>query len=201
MEKNQELENKKNENKILNGIKEVVPYIVIIVIVLFVKNYIIAPIQVNGVSMEGTLHDGDIMILNKLQYKRNGVERFDIVVVTNHNTHIIKRVIGLPGDTIEVSDNTLYINGKKYKESYLDKDTVTEDFTLEELLGENKVPKGHYFVLGDNREDSLDSRLIGFISEDDIEGIASLTIFPFDRIGNKNNNKYSFNLLILNSLS
>lgn len=185
MEKNKEIEKNTNENKALKFIKELVPYILIIVIVLFVKSYIIAPIQVNGVSMTSTLHDGDIMILNKLQYKRNGLERFDIVVIKSHGTHIIKRVIGLPGDTVEVIDNVLYINGKKYNESYLDKDTVTEDFSLKELFDAEKVPKGYYFVMGDNRKDSLDSRIIGFINEDDIEGIASLTIFPFNRLGHK----------------
>lgn len=186
MEKNKELKKElKKENKVLKFIKELFPYIAIIIIVLFVKNYIVAPIQVNGISMEGTLHDGDIMILNKLQYKRNGVDRFDIVVIKTDNSHIIKRVIGLPGDTVEIIDNKLYVNGKLYKESYLDKGTVTEDFNLRELLDENKVPKNSYFVLGDNRDDSLDSRILGFINEDDIEGIASLTIFPFDRIGNK----------------
>lgn len=178
-------EKEKKENKVLKFFKELIPYVIIIVVVLFVKTYIISPIQVNGISMTSTLHDGDIMLLNKLQYKRNGVDRFDIVVIKSHGTHIIKRVIGLPGDTIEVADNTLYINNKKYKESYLDKKTVTEDFTLEELLEEKKVPNGKYFVMGDNRKDSLDSRMIGFIEEKDIEGIASFTIFPFNRIGNK----------------
>lgn len=178
-------EKEKKENKVLKFFKELIPYVIIIVVVLFVKTYIISPIQVNGVSMTSTLHNGDIMLLNKLQYKRNGVDRFDIVVIKSHGTHIIKRVIGLPGDTIEVADNTLYINNKKYKETYLDKKTVTEDFTLEELLGEKKVPNGKYFVMGDNRKDSLDSRMIGFIEEKDIEGIASFTIFPFNRIGNK----------------
>lgn len=178
-------EKEKKENKVLKFFKELIPYVIIIVIVLFVKTYIISPIQVNGVSMNSTLHNGDIMLLNKLQYKRNGVDRFDIVVIKSHGTHIIKRIIGLPGDTIEVADNTLYINNKKYKETYLDKKTVTEDFTLEELLEEEKVPKGKYFVMGDNREESLDSRMIGFIEEKDIEGIASFTLFPFNRIGNK----------------
>lgn len=177
----------KKINKTKAFIREIIPYIAIVVIVLFVKSYIISPIQVNGDSMDSTLKSGDIMILNKLQYKRNGVERFDIVVIKSHGTNIIKRVIGLPGDTVEVIDNKLYINGKHYKETYLDEDTITNDFTLDELLGRNTVPKNSYFVLGDNREESLDSRYeeVGFIHEDDIEGLAKLTIFPFNRIGAK----------------
>lgn len=184
-EKNKKNEENKKDNKVLKFIKEIYPYIVIILVVLFVKSYIVAPIQVNGDSMKSTLHGGDIMILNKLQYKRNGVDRFDIVVIKSHNTHIIKRIIGLPGESIKVVDNVLYINNKKYDEPYLDKGTITEDFSLEELFDVEKVPKGSYFVLGDNREDSLDSRIIGFIDEKDIEGIAKLTLFPFDRLGSK----------------
>lgn len=178
--------NSKKGNPFLRFVKELYPYIIIIIVVLFVKTYIIAPIQVNGVSMDSTLKDGDIMLLNKLQYKRHGVERGDIVVIKSRGTHIIKRIIGLPGDSIKVEDNVLYINGKEYKEEYLDKGTVTNNFSLEELFDTDQVPKGTYFVMGDNREDSLDSRILGFIDEDDIEGIASITIFPFDRLGSKN---------------
>ena len=187
MEKNKEIIEEK-ESKLYKIFKEIIPYIVIVIIVLFVKSYIISPIQVNGESMDSTLKHGDIMILNKLKYKRYGVERFDIVVINTHNTHIIKRIIGLPGDHIEVIDNKLYINGKLYKEKYLDKGTITDDFTLEEVLGNSKVPKNHYFVLGDNREVSKDSRVydVGFVHEDNIEGIAEITIFPLNRIGSKN---------------
>jgi signal peptidase I len=180
MEKNKEyiLEEKEKEQKTPKVIKEIIPYVIIIFVVLFIKAYIVSPIQVNGESMDHTLKHGDIMILNKIQYKRNGVERFDIVVVDDEGTSIIKRVIGLPGEVIEVIDNKLYIDGKLYKEEYLDDDTITYDFTT-------KVDKNCYFVMGDNREKSKDSRLIGCIKEENIEGIAKLTIFPFNRIGNK----------------
>lgn len=186
IEEVEEMMNKeKKGNPILRFLKEIYPYVIIVVVVLFVKTYIIAPIQVNGISMDSTLKDGDIMLLNKLQYKRYGVKRGDIVVIKNRGSHIIKRIIGLPGDNIKVEDNILYINGKEYKEDYLDKGTVTNDFSLEELFDTDKVPEGTYFVMGDNRDDSLDSRILGFIEEDDIEGIASITIFPFNRLGSK----------------
>ena len=181
-----EIKNKeKKGNPILRCLKEIYPYVIIIVVVLFVKTYIIAPIQVNGVSMDSTLHDGDIMLLNKLQYKRYGLKRFDIVVIKSRDTRIIKRIISLPGDSVKVVDNTLYINDEKYEEEYLDEGTITNDFTLEELFDTDKVPEGKYFVMGDNRDDSLDSRILGFIDEEDVEGIASITIFPFNRIGSK----------------
>ncbi len=178
-------ENKSKNNKFLNFIKELIPYIIIVVVVIFVKNYIIAPVEVTGDSMYSTLHDGDIMLLNRLDYKRNGVERFDIVVIKNNNTHIIKRIIGLPGDKIEVKDNELYINDELVKEPYIDKNTITNDFTLKDLFNAETVPDNYYFVLGDNREVSMDSRMIGFVSKDKIEGIATFTIFPINRFGSK----------------
>lgn len=174
-----EIEQPKEKRVLPQLIKELIPYAVIILIVLFVKEYIVSPIQVNGESMDSTLKHGDIMILNKLQYKRHGVERFDIVVVDDgEGVSIIKRIIGLPGETVEVVKNKLYIDGKLYQEDYLDEDTVTYDFTA-------KVDENCYFIMGDNREKSKDSRMMGCFKEEAIEGIAEITIFPFNRIGNK----------------
>ena len=85
----------------------------------------------------------------------------------------------MPGDEVKVEDNTLYINGKIYVQDYLDKETETENFLVKE------VPENHYFVLGDNREVSLDSRSFGPVSAEDIEGKAIYTIFPFNRWGAK----------------
>ncbi len=174
-------------------IKEYGPYILIIVVVLLLKTYVITPIIVSGDSMYSTLHDGDIMILNKL-YDEKDIKRYDIVVVKykevnssgkTSNKDIIKRIIGMPGDKVECIDNVLYINGEKVEEDYLDKDTITENFSLNDLYDTDTVPEGMYFVLGDNREVSLDSRRIGFIDIDDIEGKASFTLFPFNRFGKK----------------
>lgn len=165
--------------KLKNIIKEYAIYIIIIIVVLLVKTYLISPIIVNGDSMDSTLKDGDIMILNKYHYYNNDIERFDIVVVKHENKYIIKRVIGLPGDEVKCIDNVLYINDKVYVENYLDEGTTTTDFETE------IIPEGYYFVLGDNREVSLDSRRIGLIKESEIEGKATYTIFPFDRWGIK----------------
>ena len=86
-------------------IKEYLPYLVIIILVLLVKRYIVSPVKVNGESMMTTLHHGDIMILNSSAYYFDDIERFDIVVVKAKNEYIIKRVIGLPGETVEYRDN------------------------------------------------------------------------------------------------
>lgn len=166
----------KKDNKILHFIKEIIPYIIVIILVLLFKKFLYAPIRVNGESMMKTLHDGDIMILNIIDYKLHGVKRFDIVVVDEGDELIIKRVIGLPGETVEYKDNKLYINGKKVNDKYASHET--EDLSV-------LVPKGEYFVLGDNRTNSLDSRAFGTFSSKKILGKTSMTLFPFNRWGNK----------------
>ena len=162
-------------------VKVLLPYIIIILVVLFIKAFIVTPIKVNGESMYPTLEEGDIMILNKTAYYFNKPKRFDIVVVDMPDEYLIKRVIGLPGEHIEYKDNTLYVDGKKVKENF--KHGVTDDFNIEEL-GSDTIPENSYLVMGDNRENSLDSRELGFIREDQLLGRTSLIILPFNRIGN-----------------
>ena len=163
-----------------NTIKELFPYFIIIVVVFLIKAFVVTPIRVNGPSMELTLQPKDIMILNKIAYYFEKPKRFDIVVVRTKEDDIIKRIIGLPGEEIEYKDNVLYVNGKKVKEVV--KDLDTSDFTSEEL-GSKKIPKGEYLILGDNRGNSSDSRMIGFVKKSQIMGRTSLTILPFKRIG------------------
>ena len=160
-------------------IKEIIPYIIIIVGVVLFRTYIATPVRVDGDSMKDTLYNNDILILSKLTKKYN---RFDVVVINYRNTKLVKRIIGLPGENIKYDDNELYINGKKLK----DVETMrTIDFSLEELYGMKKIPQGEYFVMGDNRGNSLDSRdyRVGLIKEEDIVGITTFRIFPFNRIG------------------
>ena len=166
-------------------LREVYPYIIIVVVVLLIKSFLVAPVRVVGPSMEHTLLNGDIMILDKISYRFSEIKRFDIVVVNSNEGLIIKRLIGLPGDKIEYKNNKLYINGEYYKEDYVDGDVNTSDFILEQLTGNETIPQGYYFVLGDNREESKDSRTIGLVKEKQIEGKARLTLFPFTRFGIK----------------
>ena len=100
----------------MEKMKELIPYIVILILVILLKLFIVTPIRVNGTSMMNTLHPKDIMILNKTAYLTKNPKRFDIVVVRLEDEDIIKRVIGLPGEVIEYKDNTLYVNGKKVEE-------------------------------------------------------------------------------------
>lgn len=169
--------------KVLSIIKEIGSYILVIILIILIKNFIVSPIRVNGTSMYPTLHDTDIMLLNKISYRFSNIERFDIIVLEYEDEYLIKRVIGLPGEKIEYKNNKLYVNNKIIEENF-DKQDI-ENFKLQEI-GASKVPENFYFVVGDNRLNSKDSRRIGFISRNQIKGKSHFTIFPFNRIGYKN---------------
>ena len=151
--------------------------IVAVTTVTFTK--IIIPVRVDGQSMYPTLHDEDIAIVNALSLERSDIKRFDIVVLKCEklDKDIVKRVIGLPGDTL------VYINGTYYDEKYLNKDYIakakikyqTELFTndFEITLNDDEI-----FVLGDNRLQSADSRTLGTFKYSDIIGKKGLVIFP-----------------------
>lgn len=130
--------------------------------------------------MYPTLDDKDIMILNKIGYEVDGLERFDIVVVKYHDKYLIKRVIGLPGDSIKYKDNKLYINDEYVEEPFLNDDVVTWDF---EMVG--TVPEDSYFVMGDNRVVSMDSRDLGTFKKSRIIGKTNFTVYPFSNFGTK----------------
>lgn len=163
-------------------LKELYPYVIIIVLVIFVRMFIVTPVRVDGKSMYSTLNNGDILILNKIS---NNYNRFDIVVIKSGRNKIVKRIIGLPGDKIEYIDNELYINDKKIKDKSISR---TGDFSLMELYGYDKIPDNYYFVMGDNRGNSMDSRdyRIGLIKKSSIIGKTSIRIFPFNKIGKFN---------------
>ena len=154
-------------------IKELVPYIVIIAVVVLFRTYIATPVRVDGDSMVPTFEDGQILILNKLDRE---YERMDVVVFDYKSDRLIKRVIGLPGETVEIKDNTLYINGEEVSD-YKD-DVKTSDYKLNVT-----IPEGYYFVLGDNRGISADSRLIGLVSKEDLKGTICFRLFPLMKIG------------------
>ena len=165
-----------------NNFKELLPYIAILVSVIILKMFVFTTIRVNGSSMDPTLKNKDLMILDKISYRFNKIKRNDIVVVKTKNDKLIKRVIGLPGESIKYENNTLYINDKEYRD--LVNWTTTDDFDITEF-GIDKIPENCYFVMGDNRPDSIDSRIIGPVKKDDIIGHAVFTIFPFSRFGSK----------------
>ena len=159
-------------------IKELIPYVAIIVIVILIKSFIVTPIRVIGDSMDPTLKNHNMLILNKLD---KSYERFDIVIIKFQKEKIVKRVIGLPGDRIKYVNNELYVNDKLVKEEFNHSETY--DFTLDEVANVDVIPKGYYLVLGDNRVRSYDSRAFGLIKKEDIEGVVSFRIWPFNKFG------------------
>ena len=171
-------------------------FIVAFIIVGGVYFFLGRPFTVSGASMYPTLHNGDRMVLSKI----GDIHRFDVVILKapDENVEYIKRVIGMPGDTVEMKSGVLYINGKKVDQPFINTEALAkqtvfiDDFTLESLTGEAKVPAGKYFVLGDNRGVSKDSRIIGFIDRSAIEGKAVFTIWPFGRIGGQKNYGYLY---------
>ena len=160
-----------------NIVKELLPYVIILVSVILIRTFIVSSVRVDGNSMLTTLKNGETLLLKKYDKK---LERFDIIVFTNGKDKLIKRVIGLPGEHVEYKDNKLYINGAEVEDVKLL--TKTNDFKLEDL-GVSVIPDNYYFVLGDNRTNSTDSRIIGLISINDIKGTVDFRIFPFDKFG------------------
>ena len=155
---------------------EIKDYVIIILVVVIVRTFIVTPAIVDGASMDNTLKDGQLVIINKFIYRFDDIKRFDIVVVSNeiNNDKIIKRVIGLPNETIMYKDNNLFINGELIKTDYDFGDT--EDFT-------KTTKDNEYFVLGDNRVVSKDSRVLGNFTKNDILGRVKYRIFPFNKFG------------------
>lgn len=157
--------------------KEILPFILIVLIVILIRTYIITPAQVIGSSMEPTLYNKELILLNKINYKLSSIQRFDVVVIkTTEEKALIKRVIGLPGETVEYKDNKLYINGE-----YVPENITLKDETYDYILG-SKIPNDKYFVMGDNRSSTLDSRIIGLIDKEDIIGKANFVLFPITKM-------------------
>lgn len=159
-----------------------VKLIIVIVVILFLMIYVVSITQVVGNSMSSTLQNGDILVLNKIKYRFMDIKRGDIISLEYADTkYLIKRVIGLPGDSVSIKNNTLYINDKVYVENYLDEGLEYDDFELSSL-GYNTIPDNMYLVLGDNREDSLDSREIGLISKEEVIGKVAFRIWPLNKL-------------------
>lgn len=160
-------------------IKELYPYVIIIVVVVLFRTFIATPVRVDGDSMKSTLYNNEILILNKLDKSYN---RFDVVVIKYKKEKLVKRIIGLPGENIKYKDNELYIDDKKIEDIETSR---TANFSLKELYNIDKIPQGYYFVMGDNRGNSTDSRdyRVGLIKESNIIGTTSIRLFPFNKIG------------------
>ena len=172
--------------KIRNVIIELCIYVAVIVLcVLVVPKYVLQRTIVDGKSMMNTLHNGDNLLVEKVSYRFKDPDRFDVIVFYPHGRdsedYYIKRVIGLPGETIQIIGDTILINGEEIEEDY-GKDPMVESGIASEplTLGEDE-----FFVLGDNRTISDDSRYedVGPVKRENIAGKALLRIYPLSDFG------------------
>lgn len=173
------------ERGILREILSFLVYVAVVVGVTFlIIHFVGQRTYVSGSSMENTLSDGDNLIVDKITYRFSDPQRYDIIVFPFHyadHVYYIKRIIGLPGETVQIVDGDIYIDGEILRESYgreVIKDSGLATEPIE--LGEDE-----YFVLGDNRNDSTDSRdpSVGKIHRDEIIGRAWVRIWPLEKIG------------------
>lgn len=189
------LEEGKMKNELIEWLKAGV---FAVAVVWLVNAILFTPVRVKGESMMPTFEDGERVFVNKIGQSFSDFERSDIIVFEESpGTYYIKRVIGIPGDTIEYKDDVLYVNGEKVDEPYLDANkeglvdsgTLTEDFSLFDYTGEQKVPEGQLFVLGDNRRVSSDSRdsRVGFIEIESVLGTTSIAFWPIQNFRIINN--------------
>jgi len=151
--------------------------IIAIVLAFLLRTFVFATSIVEGDSMLPALEDGERIIFNKIVYILGEPSRGDIVIIQHPEKNYVKRIIGLPNETIEMRNHELYVDDVKQESSY-----VNEYFTkLTGNFGPITIPENNYFVMGDNRPISKDSRNgLGFISESDIIGRSELIIYPFD---------------------
>lgn len=165
-------------NKIKNEIKELIPTVITAGAIAFILNIFVGITTVQGSSMEPTLYTGNKLIINKVAKLRDNIDRGDIIVFDatpgepkKEKIFYIKRVIGVEGDLIEIKNGDVFVNGEEIKEEYADKTNSQTNLTM-------TVPENSYFVLGDNRDKSNDSRYFGTILHSQVSGKISMQILP-----------------------
>ncbi|WP_423406825.1 signal peptidase I [Heyndrickxia sp. MSNUG] len=166
-----------------NELKSWITSLVFAALIAFlVRTFIFAPYIVEGASMEPTLHDHEKIFVNKYN-SVSDLKRGDIVIIKGSKENYVKRVIGFPGDKIEMKNDELFINGKAFKETYLTKNRKIANISGLRLTGDFgplTVPDGNLFVMGDNRLHSMDSRNgLGYIEQSSIIGKSEFVYFPF----------------------
>ncbi|MCE5168035.1 signal peptidase I [Paenibacillus profundus] len=180
----------RSKSELLEWIKAIAIAVILVVIVRWL---LFAPFIVDGPSMEPNFWTGERLIVNKILYEFREPKRGEVVVfhVPQENRDLIKRVIGVAGDTIEYRGDDLFVNGQKVEEPYIQEaldqahknDELYNDRNFpNDLIQQNKVPEGQIFVMGDHRSNSTDSRMLGFIPLSDVIGRADVIFWPISHV-------------------
>ncbi len=174
------------QTQLISSIFEFIKTIAIIVLVAFlIRFYLIQPFVVDGSSMEPTFYNGDYLLVNKLSYRLHSPKRGDVIIFHPPNSprlNYIKRIIALPGEQIQIKNGEIFINGAKLEEKYIPAEiTLVRNSQAANL--EQKLAANEYFVLGDNRGHSSDSREWGNVPSTNIIGRAWVVVFPLPKFG------------------
>lgn len=186
MEPQYQVDEEDSGSKFKNNIAELIEFVaVIFAIFMAIKLFAAEPHRVTGSSMVPNFHDGDYIITNKLATKFSEPKRGEVIILEDplDKTKVfIKRTIGLPGETLKLSNGKIYINGELLDELYLPNGLLTPGGGFLKEGGEATIPQGNYFVIGDNRTNSSDSRTWGFLDKNLIIGQAFLRYWPLNKI-------------------
>ena len=164
----------KKKNEWLEWTKAI---IIAVLLAFLLRTFVFATSIVEGESMDPTLENGERVIINKFVYLIGEPKRGDIVIIQRPTKNFVKRIIGMPGETVKMQNLSLYINGKKQEQTFIGEEAINHTGNF----GPITIPDDSYFVMGDNRAVSRDSRNgLGFVGKDSIIGRSEFVIFPFD---------------------
>ena len=174
----------KQKSSLLKDIWDIIKFtITVLIVIIPIRMFIAQPFIVSGQSMLPNFHNGDYLIVNEITYKKRDPKRGEVVVFrlpSNHHRFLIKRVIGLPGETVSIQNGKVSITTKDGKVIHLNEPYIREPFGS---YGEWKLGDDEYFVMGDNRNNSSDSRVWGVLKRDLIVGTPLIRLFPIQDFG------------------